>query len=231
MKTLAALSLCLAATLTAQEPAPKISASFYAFDYVPGLQKVSVMVGAQSFEEITLSKANIVGSIEAILVDGTLALYGEPVLAEGKATRPVLASAKVPKTIKRALIVVFPAAKGQKEPYGSLVLDHDLKDFPLGVYRMINVSPFPVRGALARNLVEAKPGGIANLKADGEPGAIVPVRFEFFDKGRWNLLTETRAAIRNDRRWITCIYQDPVTGRMNMRSIPDRSKLQPQAPE
>lgn len=231
MKTLAALSLCLAATLTAQEPAPKISASFYAFDYVPGLQKVSVMVGAQAFEEITLSKANIVGSFEAMLVDGTLALFGEPVVAEGKATRPVLASAKVPKTIKRALIVVFPAAKGQKEPYGSLVLDHDLQDFPLGVYRMINVSPHPVRGAIARNFIEAKPGGIANLKPSGEPGTIAPVRFEFFENGRWNLLTETRAAIRNDRRWLTCIYQDSTTGRMNIRSIPDRTPVRPNKTE
>jgi hypothetical protein len=53
----------------------------------------------------------------------------------------------------------------------------------------------------------------------------VPVRFEFFDQDRWNLLTETRCAIRKDRRWLTCIYQDPVTRRMNIRSIPDRTPV------
>ena len=51
------------------------------------------------------------------------------------------------------------------------------------------------------------------------------MRFEFFDEDRWNLLTETRCAIRKDRRWFTCIYQDAATGRMNIRSIPDRTAV------
>jgi hypothetical protein len=226
-----AIITCLAGALAAQEPQRKITASFYAFDYVPGLETVRIMVGEESFEEIRLSKANIVGPIEVSPVEGVLSIFDKPAEVDGKVTHPVISTAKVPQQIQRALVVLFPAPKGSKDAYGSLVLNHDLRDFPLGVYRMINASPFPVRGAIARNLIEVKPGGIANLKAEGEPGAIVPVRFEFFDGVRWNLLTETRAAIRNDRRWITCIYRDPVTGRMNMRSIPDRSELKPQVPE
>ncbi|MCB1133646.1 MAG: hypothetical protein KDN05_21180, partial [Verrucomicrobiae bacterium] len=133
--------------------------------------------------------------------------------------------AKLPEGIGRALVVLFPAAEGSKEAYRSLVLNHDLQDFPLGVYRMINISPHPIRGAIARNYIEARPGGIANLKPAGEPGDVMPVRFEYFDEGRWNLLTETRCAIRRDRRWLTCVYQDPATGRMNIRSIPDRTPV------
>ena len=122
-------------------------------------------------------------------------------------------------------MVLFPAPKGATEPTAVLCFNHDLQDFPLGVYRLINLSPHPIRGAIAREFVEAKPGGVANLEPAGEPGAVVPVRFEFFDKDRWNLLTETRCAIRKDRRWLTCIYQDPATGRMNIRSIPDRTPV------
>lgn len=228
---IAALSFCLAAALAAQEPATKVTLSFYAFDYVAGLEKVHVQVGEQAFEEVTLSKANIVGPFEAVAMDGNLLIYGKPTEAEGKVIRPVLATAKLRKGIERALVILFRAPKDQKEPYGSLVLDHDLQDFPLGVYRMINVSPHPVRGAIARNFIEAKPGGIANLKPAGEPGTIAPVRFEFFENGRWNLLTETRCAIRNDRRWLTCIYQDSATGRMNIRSIPDRTPVRPNKTE
>ncbi len=223
--TIAAISACLAATLAAQEPPARISASFYAFDYVRGSETVHARVGEQAFEEVVLSKANIVGPVEAALVDGALVICGKPVEADGKVTRPVLATARIPKGIKRALIVVFPSPKGHKEAYGSLVLDHAIEDFPLGVYRMINVSPHPVRGAIGRDFIEAKPGGIANLKPAGEPGTVVPVRFEFHEDGRWNLLTETRCAVRNDRRWLTCIYQDPATERMNIRSIPDRKPM------
>ena len=127
------------------------------------------------------------------------------------------------KGIRRALVVLFPNPKNPKEPYRSLVLDHGLKGFPLGVYRLINVSPYPVRGIIGRETAQVKPGGIAQLELMGEPGATAQMRFEFFDKNRWNLLTESRCAIRKDRRWLACIYSDPATGRMNIRSIPDRT--------
>lgn len=212
----------LAAVLIAAEPLPKVTASIYAFAYVPGHEKVRIMTGPESFEEIRLSTANIVGPVEAVAVNGALRICDKPAAVEGKVTHPALATAKVPAGVKRALVILVPAPNGSKEPYRSLVLNHDLQDFPLGVYRMINISPYPIRGAISRNFIEAKPGGIANLELTGQPGTIAPVRFEFFDQGRWNLLTETRCAIRKDRRWLTCIYQDPVSGRMNIRSIPDR---------
>jgi hypothetical protein len=94
---------------------------------------------------------------------------------------------------------------------------------------MINISPHPIRGAIGKSIIESKPGSVANLKPEGEPGAIVAMKFEYYSENRWNLLTETRCAIRNDRRWLTCIYLDPSTGRMNIRSIPDRSSTTPAA--
>lgn len=215
----------LAAVLSAAEPLPKVAASFYAFGYVPGHEKVRIMTGPEAYEEIQLSTANIVGPVAAVSVDGALRICDKPLTVEGKVTHPLLCTAKLPAGTARVLVILFPAAKGGKEPYRSLVLNHDLKDFPLGVYRMINISPHPIRGAIARDYIEAKPGGVANLEPAGEPGAVVPVRFEFFDQERWNLLTETRCAIRKDRRWLTCVYQDPVTGRMNIRSIPDRTPV------
>ncbi|RYD49290.1 MAG: hypothetical protein EOP85_01910 [Verrucomicrobiaceae bacterium] len=51
------------------------------------------------------------------------------------------------------------------------------------------------------------------------------MRFEIEKEGRWSRLTETRCAVRKDRRWLLCVYLDPATGRVNMRSIPDRSRL------
>ncbi len=225
-KTFAAtLALCLATSLAAQDTPTKVTASFYAFDYAPQLQQVSIRVAEQAFEEITLSKANIVGPIEALLVNGNLTIHGAAVETAGEVTLPVVASARIPNQIQNPLIVVFPAPEGQGQAYNCLVLDHAPADFPLGVYRMINASPFPVRGAIARSTIEAMPGNIANLKPAGEPGTTVPMRFEYFENDRWNLLTETRSAIRNDRRWLVCIYQDARTGRLNLRSIPDRSHL------
>lgn len=225
MKHLLFTSLLVASVavpLMAAEPTSPITASFYAFAYAPGHEKVQIMIGPESYEEIQLSTANIVGPVKAVAVRGALGIFDKPLMADGEVTRPVLGMAKLPKDLKRALVVLAPAAKGSKQAYQCLILNHDLQNFPLGVYRMINISPYPIRGAIAKKFIEAKPGGVANLELVGKPGSIAPVRFEFFDEGRWNLLTETRCAIRDDRRWLTCIYKDPVSGRMNIRSIPDR---------
>jgi hypothetical protein len=222
LEILALLCLC-SASLLAQEQVQKIPASFYAFDYVAGHETVEIQTGANAFEEVRLSTANIVGPITAISAGGMLRIHAKPVTVEGIVTHPVLSVTKIPAGIRRALVVLFPNPKNPKEPYRSLVLDHGLKGFPLGVYRLINVSPYPVRGIIGRETAQVKPGGIAQLELMGEPGATAQMRFEFFDKNRWNLLTESRCAIRKDRRWLACIYSDPATGRMNIRSIPDRT--------
>lgn len=216
--------LCLTpAAIFAQESTLKIPASFYAFDYVPGQETVFVKSGAETHEKIRLSKANIIGPVESAIIDGALTVHSAPVVAEGKATHPVLSTAKVPADVKRALVVMFPEAENPPKTYRSIVFDYSLASFPLGVYRLINLSPRPIRGSVAKDYVEVKPGGIGNLEPQGEPGAMVPVKFEYFDEGRWNLLTETRCAIRKDRRWLVSVYQDPASGRMNIRSIPDRA--------
>jgi len=224
-----ALLLLFAAPLIAQESKPKISASFYAFAYSPGDESVFLPSGAgTSFEEIRLSTANIVGPVPCAITDGKLTIHSEPVKgADGKMSNPVIATGSIGADIRKALVVLFPLPESDAMKYRCIVLNHELTDFPLGVYRLMNLSNKPVRGAIGKEIVGAKPGGIANLTLQGEPGAIVPVRFEFYEEKRWNLLTETRAAVRKDRRWLMCIYQDPATGRMNIRSIPDRTKVAP----
>ena len=64
-----ALFLSISGAISAAEPTPKISASFYAFSYVTGHESVSIRTGPEGFEEIRLSKANIVGPVNAVTID------------------------------------------------------------------------------------------------------------------------------------------------------------------
>ena len=127
--------------------------------------------------------------------------------------------------IDKALVVLMPTAVGSSEPYRAFAIDFGHARFPLGTYQLVNVSTHPVRGAIGRSFAEVKPGAIAGLELQGEPGTTQGVRFEFMADGKWNRLTETRCAVRRDRRWLVCVYQDPATRRMNLRSIPDRTSV------
>lgn len=215
-----------AGLLAAQgNPPVRIAVSVYAFDYAPDHDTVYAQTGPESFEEIMLSKANIVGPVPAFAANGTLQLHGAPVTAaDGTVTHPVVATTRVPAEMRRALVVLFPNPAGAATPYRSLVFEHNERDFPFGTYRIINLAPTPIRGAVGSQVVNARPGEITNLELRGQPGSIAPVRFEYFDDGNWNLLTETRCAIRNDRRWLMCVYQDPANGRYHIRTIPDRTE-------
>ena len=214
MKHIAAL-IALASPLYAASESRSIQASFYCFQYAPGVQSLDVPDGAAG-QSIRLSTANITPSVNLVL-SGNDAL----VFASGDKTRPAVRVA-IPGDVAKALIVLLPAPAGSPEPYRGFALDYTRDRFPLGTYRLVNVSKHPVRGAIGRSYAEVKPGGVAGIELQGDEGATQGVKFEFNEKGKWSRLTETRAAVRRDRRWLVCVYQDPSTQRMNLRSIPDR---------
>lgn len=217
------LPLLIAGATGAEEKTP-IHVSLYAFAYAPGHEQVYLPTGA-AFTPVRLSTANIVGPIKCDAVDGNLIIHSAPIEGpDGIPIYPVLSQCRIKEGIPNAVVVLLPSKADDKVSYRNTVFDHALREFPLGVYRLINLADKPIRGAVGREVVKAMPGGIANLKLSGTPGTIVPVRFEYYENQRWNRLTETRAAIRDDRRWLMFIYQDPRSGRMNIRSIPDRTR-------
>lgn len=223
MKTLGAL-FALLLPLHAASPPREIDASFYCFKYVPGLETIGIAAG-ETLRPVRLSTANITASERLTVAGGEATLRGKSVADDGKHPDPVVGRVKVPDHIRKALVVLIPAPADAPEPYHCLVLDQDDREFPLGTYRIVNFSPFAIRGAIGKSYIEAKSGGITGLALQGEPGTVLPARFEFADGGKWNRLTETRCAARKDRRWLLCVYQDPATKRMNMRSIPDRTTI------
>jgi hypothetical protein len=214
MKHIAAL-IALASPLYAASESRSIQASFYCFQYAPGIQSLDVPDGAAG-QSIRLSTANITPAVNLVLT-GNDAL----VFASGDKTKPA-ARVAIPGDVAKALIVLLPAPAGSPEPYRGFAIDYTRDRFPLGTYRLVNVSKHPVRGAIGRSYAEVKPGGVAGIELQGDEGATQGVKFEFNEKGKWNRLTESRAAVRRDRRWLVCVYQDPATQRINLRSIPDR---------
>lgn len=197
-----------------------VEISFYCLKYSPGLETIHVRRDEVS-EPVRLSTANLTNPVTATVIDGVTTFHkvtGDPKLA------PLAGKINIPSQISKALVVLVPNASGAVEPYHALLIDHG-DGFRLGSYRVVNFSHRSIRGAIGKSYIEAAAGKMTDLELKGEAGTVQGVRFEFEKEGRWNRLTETRCAVRKDRRWLLCIYQDPETQRMNMRSIPDRTML------
>lgn len=218
------------AGLSAQEKVPKLSTTVYCFRYAPGLQTLHVRTGANSYGEVQLSTANLVGPVQAALIEGKLTFHRQDTDEEGKTIYPVVAMAKVG-TIKRPLVILVPAAQDHKLSYRSLVVDRADTKFPMGSYQLVNFAPHPVRAKIGGKMLEAKSSSIQNFKPSGTPGEMMPVLFQYHDGERWRRMTSTRWAYREDRRSLVCAYLDPRDKRMKMRSIPERVReAAPEAP-
>lgn len=215
--------LALAAPLHAADETRTVDVSFYCLKYAPGLETIHVPQGIGS-TAVRLSTANLTDPLPATVVNGQAILSRAAIDPTSKTPAESVGKFTIPADIREAIVVLIPDKPGSAQPYRSLVLDRGER-FRAGTYRVINFSPKKIRGAIGRSYVEAASGKTGDLELKGEPGTVQGVRFEVENEGRWNRLTETRCAVRKDRRWLLCVYQDPATGRVNMRSIPDRTRL------
>jgi hypothetical protein len=223
---LAAVCLLIPSVLSAQE-APTIQVSVFCFRYAGSLQSLELKSGAESTATVELSTANLVGPVKAVVENGSVTFFQKPITEDGA---PLPAAAiKLPAGCARAVVVLVPAAEGEALPYRGFAFDHDGRSFPMGSMKIVNLSPYPVRWNIGGKVTGLKPGGIEGFQPKGEPGSNQNVVFQFQKDERWLPMTTTRWAVRDDRRYLMCIYEDPATRRMGLRSIPDRT-LPPEGP-
>lgn len=213
MKKLAAI-LALASPFSAMAEERTVEASFYCFKYAPGAETV-LIANSTGTKALRLSTANITSTVQLPVKDG------EAVIQRGDKTATA-ARVKIPPNFSKALVVLVPTPPGSSEAYRAFAIDYGRDRFRPGTYRLVNVSRHAVRGAIGRSFAEVNSGGTGDIELQGDDGATQGAKFEFHEGGKWNRLTETRCAVRRDRRWLVLVHEDPVTKRMNLRSIPDR---------
>lgn len=205
------------------EPAPAIPVSIYCFRYAPQLDTIHLRSATATYQKIELSTANIVGPQTALVENGSIQLYRQDTAADGSISWPMVGRVQLPAGCPRALILLLPAPTGEALPYRGLAFAHTDRDFPLGSMKFVNLSPYPVRGTMGSDSVSIPSGKVETLQPRGEPGASLPVLFEYQRDDHWQRMAATRWTLRDDRRVLMCIYEDPGTHRMNVRSIPDRT--------
>jgi hypothetical protein len=203
------------------EELPTIPVSVFCFRYAGELRSLAVRSGEAATETLELSTANLVGPVKAVVENGAVKFYQAP-LVEGVVPLPA-ATVKLPAGCKRAVVVLVPNAAGETLPYRGFAFSHDNGSFPMGSMKLINLSPYPVRWNVGGEVMGLRPGAIEGFRPKGEPGSNQNVVFQFQKNERWLPMTTTRWAVRDDRRYLMCLYEDPATRRMGLRSIPDRT--------
>lgn len=201
----------------------------YAFAYARGYQTIYLAQAKGIPTEVKLSNANILGNFTTLIdEERKIALREKDVNEEGEFIYPVMAEFKIPSTIKRPLLILYPAAGDQ--PYNAIVVDHDLTDFPNGSYKFINFSPNPIRGLVGKTKVTAPSKKITAFNPSGNKGALLDVHFQYKGRQKWQTFGRTRWINDKVKRSILCAYIDPRTKLMKIRGLNIRPIMKPVDP-
>jgi hypothetical protein len=216
---LASAAIALVFTFPIAYAADKnLTVSIYCVAYADGLKSVFVKSAADRYESVGLSTANIVEAPKALVEDGRILLYG-PAGADGK--YPVVVSAEIGDLLQ-PLIVLQPGDKEGAPAYESKAVEADPRKFPLGSFHLVNLSPNPVRIIHEEIEIGLESADSRIFTPDHAAGESLAVQLDYKSGDNWVLLTSARWAARDDRRTLVCFQLDPVSKRMNIKSVPLR---------
>lgn len=191
----------------------------YCTAYSSDVKSVFLKGEGDGYSEVSLSVANVIELPKAHTEEGKLTLFGTP--AEN-GERIVVTVAETD-GIQRPLIVLYPSVKGAPAAYRAITVEADTKAFPLASFQLVNLSPHPIRISHEEaEPFELESEGIRNFAPKDATAAPLAIKIEYKVDDNWLLLSSSSWAARKDRRTLVCIQLDPLTERMNVRSVPLR---------
>ncbi|WP_156817257.1 hypothetical protein [Rubritalea marina] len=211
---LALMLVCMPQSIRAQ--AREVALSLYAFEYAKGHETIYILNKKGQGEAIRLSNANVLGPFKSVINEGgRVALCRKEVDEDGIVQYPILTTVKVPTRVQEPLLVLFPV-EGESA-YNALVLDRAVANFPYGSYKLINASPYPVRGLVGKTKVFATSKKVTSFQPSFN-GKLLDVHFQYKQAPEWKTFGRTRW-VEERRQSLLCAYQDPRTKRMKIRGL------------
>lgn len=134
----------------------------------------------------------------------------------------LIAKAKLPEKTSSALLVFLPANPDSKSLSQVMAIDDSKRAFPGGSLHITNLSRFPIKLMLEKKQFDFKPGGTTVIeKPPLRAGNMTGMRaFAFMDK-KWVPLSTGLWPYSEKSRSVKIFYQDPVTGKVQLRSFDD----------
>ncbi len=225
------LFLFLTATAFAQQPAREVHLRLMAFD------NSAIPAESYAFDPAVQQPMNgVAAPIKGYLnhEDITLQLLGSELLFSRSMKfedlkRPELQIAKVtlPKTGNRFMLIFLPAGD---QKFRILPLDDSIKEFPLGSYRVISLSNFPVKLTLEDKAYEFKPGQ-SSLITDPPVQANHHSAMYAFSQvdGKWQRIGSGLWPEQGKKRSIQIFFDNPQSKQTELRGFRDVSPPVPGA--
>lgn len=136
-----------------------------------------------------------------------------------------LAKVTLPKKGSRFILIFLPDGKGA---FRVMPLDDSVRDFPLGAYRVISLSSFPVRLTLEGKSWEFKPGDSSLIQDPPMAKNYHSSMYAFsFVDGKWGRIGSGLWPAQGKKRSIQMFYDNPVSQKTELRGFSDLAPPKP----
>ena len=207
--------LTIAPTL-AQDP-PTATIRVLCFERDPsGLSKLSVVTPEKKFEEILFPESFPSRPVKVPLIEGKVFFYN-PSKTEGS---PV-ANAIIPRGMKEAFVMFFPAPETEDGPlYSTVVLNADTDSIPKGGALVMNISPEDLRVIIGEHRLLLKAGKTAAVRRptkrnDYNMASMIFMRME---SDEWKVQAETAVRFPGTQQQFFVAFPDPNRNRIKIRA-------------
>jgi len=156
-------------------------------------------------------------------VNGSLVLYDKAVIDPKKPEASLAASVKLPPDLKRAMVVVLPAAAGSKPAYRMVVIDDSDKAFPKGESRVLPLVGVETAIQAGEHKLPVHPGKITTVPPVTKRNEFNMAQTNFYyQQGKaWVPFTERQLQYLDAYRRIFIIHATPGALQPTITTIVD----------
>lgn len=179
--------------------------------------------GAAGMERLNLAMEGLTEAQTVMLQKGTLRLFSSATIDPAKPLANLAASAPVAGDIKRAIVLILPAAANAKPPYQLAVLNDSFAAFAKGESRVINMTPLPLAVKAGEHSLEVPAGKIVKIPPVTKLNDLNQAQTAFYRKAdaTWALLSERPTQFTPDIRNIFLMYLMPNVEEPQIRTLID----------
>lgn len=156
-------------------------------------------------------------------VNGSLVLYNKAVVDPKNPTASLAASVKIPAGMKRAILVVLPAAADAKPAYRMVLIDDSPGAFPGGESRVLSLVTFEAALQAGEHKLQLKPASVTKVPAVKQVNEFNMAQTNFYYKEgeSWVAFTERQLQYLDEYRRIFLVYLTPGSTQPFVTTIVD----------
>ena len=156
-------------------------------------------------------------------LNGSLVLYDKALIDPKKPAASVAASVKLPADLKRAMIVVVPAAEGAKPAYRMLIIDDSESAFPSGESRVLPLISVETAIQAGEHRLPVHPGKITKVPPVKKVDEfnMAQTNFYYQQGGSWVAFTERQLQYLDASRRVFIIHATPGAIQPTVTTIVD----------